>query len=201
MRTKEDYDGAEPSGNDSVAALALLKLAAITDDKTFKDCALKKHFSIFPTALQEFPQAIPHMLLALDFLSHEPRRAVVVGQDDKILHAIHSVYQPNKGRAVERWAGRGVRENLPTKDAPIVFLCTGTACQPPTKDVATIKKLLGDADHFSRKAEQADDEEHDKIRLETERAQRHAGDDPAHGVAVIQITEAGASPLPHGVPQ
>jgi len=35
LRVKDDYDGAEPSGN-SVAALALLKLAAVTDRDDFK---------------------------------------------------------------------------------------------------------------------------------------------------------------------
>ena len=40
LRVKDDYDGAEPSGN-SVATLALLKLAAITERKDFKDAAEK----------------------------------------------------------------------------------------------------------------------------------------------------------------
>jgi uncharacterized protein YyaL (SSP411 family) len=142
MRTKEDYDGAEPSGN-SVASLALLKLAAITDNKTFKERAEKtlQHFS---QRLQEFPQAVPHMLLALDFLLHEPRRAVVVGHDDKILHAIHSVYQPNKVVLSNLGPVEEFARTLPIKDAPVVFLCTGTACQPPTKDPKAIKHLLAD---------------------------------------------------------
>ena len=38
MRMKEDYDGAEPSGN-SVAALNLLRLAQMTDRKDFRDSA------------------------------------------------------------------------------------------------------------------------------------------------------------------
>ncbi len=142
MRTKEDYDGAEPSGN-SVAALALLKLAAITDNKQFKDVAEKtiQHFS---QRLQEFPQAVPHMLLALDFLLHEPRRAVLVGNDDKLLHTIHSVYQPNKVVLSNTGPVEEFAKTLPTKNAPVVFLCTGNACQPPTKDVATLKRLLSD---------------------------------------------------------
>lgn len=44
---KEDYDGAEPSGN-SVATLALLKLAAVTERKEFKDAA-EKACASFPT--------------------------------------------------------------------------------------------------------------------------------------------------------
>lgn len=142
MRTKEDYDGAEPSGN-SVAALALLKLAAITDNKQFKDAAEKtlQHFS---ARLQEFPQAVPHMLLPLDFLMHEPKRAVLIGKDDQLLHAIHSVYQPNKVVLSNAGPVEEFAKTLPTKDAPIVFLCTGTACQPPTKDPKEVARMLKD---------------------------------------------------------
>src|SRR5262249_40108699 len=38
LRIKEDYDGAEPSGN-SVAILSLLKLASLTDRKEFREAA------------------------------------------------------------------------------------------------------------------------------------------------------------------
>ena len=38
MRMKDDYDGAEPSGN-SIAALNLLRLAAITGDTALRDSA------------------------------------------------------------------------------------------------------------------------------------------------------------------
>jgi uncharacterized protein len=140
LRTKEDYDGAEPSGN-SVASLALLKLSAITDNKHFKETAEKtlQHFS---TRLQQFPQAVPHMLLALDFLLHEPKRAVLVGHDDKLLHAIHSVYQPNKVVLSNAGPVEEFAKTLPTKDSPVVFLCSGTSCQPPTKDAETIRRML-----------------------------------------------------------
>jgi uncharacterized protein YyaL (SSP411 family) len=142
MRTKEDYDGAEPSGN-SVAALALLKLGAITDNKHFTGAAEKtiQHFS---ARLQQFPQAVPHLLLALDFLLHEPRRAVLVGKDDKLLHAIHSVYQPNKVVLSNVGPVEEFAKTLPTKDAPVVFLCTGSACQPPTKDAKEVVRMLKD---------------------------------------------------------
>ncbi|MGZ4963676.1 MAG: thioredoxin domain-containing protein [Limisphaerales bacterium] len=140
MRTKEDYDGAEPSGN-SVASLALLKLAAITDNKHFKDAA-EKTLHHFSARLHEFPQAVPHMLLALDFLLHEPKRAVLVGEDDQMLHAIHSVFQPNKVVLSNAGLVEEFAKTLPTKDAPIVFLCTGTACQPPTKDPKQVAQML-----------------------------------------------------------
>jgi uncharacterized protein YyaL (SSP411 family) len=145
LRVKEDYDGAEPSGN-SVAILALLKLGAITGRKEFSN-ATAKSLQLFANRLQQLPQAVPCMLQALDFSMQEPKRAVVAGdpastKTRKLLHAIHSVYEPNKivlGNvgAVEEFA-----RTLPTKDEPVVYLCTGNSCQPPTSDVATLKKML-----------------------------------------------------------
>ncbi|MGP8200584.1 MAG: thioredoxin domain-containing protein [Limisphaerales bacterium] len=146
LRVKEDYDGAEPSGN-STAVLALLRLAAITERKEFKEAA-EKTLRLFAARLQELPQAVPHLLMGLDFLLHEPMRVAVAGDPAHpataaLLHAIHDVYQPNKVVLGNRGAVGDFVKTLPTKDAPIVYLCTGTACQPPTSDAETIKRLLG----------------------------------------------------------
>ena len=145
LRVKEDYDGAEPSGN-SVATLALLKLAAITDNKEFK-MASEKTLRLLAQRLQKLPQAVPYALLALDYYLEEPKRAVVVGDPNdsatkSLLHAIHSVYQPNKVVLGNSGPVEPFAKTLPAKDAPLVFLCTGTACQPPAKDPAKIKQLL-----------------------------------------------------------
>ena len=145
LRVKEDYDGAEPSGN-SVATLALLKLGAITDRKEFK-IAAEKTLRLLAERLQKLPQAVPYALLALDFYLEEPKRAVVVGPPGEVvtqslLRAIHSVYQPSKVVLGNAGAVEPFARKLPVEDAPIVFLCTGTACQPPTKDFAKLKQLL-----------------------------------------------------------
>src|SRR5665213_742273 len=149
LRVKEDYDGAEPSGN-STAVLALRKLGAITERADFKEAAEKK-LRLLASRLQELPQAVPHLLIGLDFLLHEPKRAVVVGDPRQpetiaLLHAIHSVYQPNKVVSGNQGPVDEFAKTLPETDAPIVFLCSGTACQPPTKDLAVLKRGLGQLD-------------------------------------------------------
>src|SRR5947207_637986 len=65
LRVKEYYDGAEPSGN-SVAILALLRLGGITDRKDFKQAA-EKSLRLFAGRLHQLPQAVPHLLLGLDY--------------------------------------------------------------------------------------------------------------------------------------
>src|SRR5204863_2107461 len=61
LRVKEDYDGAEPSGN-SVAVLSLLKLGSITDRKEFTRAA-ETGLRLFSDRLQRMAQAVPFMLL------------------------------------------------------------------------------------------------------------------------------------------
>jgi hypothetical protein len=145
LRAKEDYDGAEPSGN-SVAALALLRLAAITGRAEFWDAA-EKTLRLFSRRLREFPQAVPYLLLALDFYLTEPRRAVIAGppghpQTLALLRAVHSVYQPGKVVLGHAGSVEPFTKTLPEKEASLVYLCTGAACQPPTDDPAKIREIL-----------------------------------------------------------
>jgi uncharacterized protein YyaL (SSP411 family) len=145
LRCKDDYDGAEPSGN-SVAVLALLRLAAITGRKEL-GAAAEKTLRLLAARLREMPQAAPHLLLGLEFYLRPPRRAVVAGapehpQTRALLRAIHSVYQPGKvvmGNAgpVEPFA-----RALPAPDGPVAYLCAGASCQPPTRDAETVKTFF-----------------------------------------------------------
>jgi len=145
LRVKDDYDGAEPSGN-SVATLALLKLAAATGREDLRKPA-ETTLRLFAHRLQNFPQAMPFMLQAADFWLEEPRRVVVAGDAhsanfQELLRAAHSVYQPNKivlgnAGAVEEFA-----RTLSARNGAVVYLCTGTACQPPTNQPEELRRLL-----------------------------------------------------------
>jgi uncharacterized protein YyaL (SSP411 family) len=145
LRGKEDYDGAEPSGN-SVATLALLRLGLITDRQEYTQAA-EKSLRLFANRLQQVPQAVPYLLQALDFSLGEPRRAVVAGdprspETRALLHAIHSVYQPNKVVLGQAGSVEPFARTLPDRGGSVVYLCTGTACQPPTSDPAKLKELM-----------------------------------------------------------
>ena len=146
LRVKEDYDGAEPSAN-SVAILALLKLAAITERQDYREAA-DQSLRLFSERLEQMPQAVPYMLLALDFALEEPRRVVVAGETNTpagraLIRAAHAIYQPNKvvlgtTGPVESFA----RTLTPRDGRPTAYVCTGTACQPPTHDAGKVKELL-----------------------------------------------------------
>ncbi|MBC8003009.1 MAG: thioredoxin domain-containing protein [Opitutaceae bacterium] len=145
IRVKEDYDGAEPSGN-SIAILALLKLSAITDRKDLREISDRslQHFAV---RMMQAPQAVPQMLLALDFAMDEPKRAVIVGhladaKTHELLRTIHSTYQPNKVVLGQDGPVEAFAKEMPMGKSPMLYLCTGKACQPPTNDEVKIKKLL-----------------------------------------------------------
>jgi hypothetical protein len=145
LRVKEDYDGAEPSGN-SVAALALLKLGAITGRADFRSAA-EATLRLAGVKLKEFPQSVPYMLQAFDFSLEEPKRVVIAGDVSKpdgaaLLRAAHSVYQPDKVVLGTMGAVEPFAKTLPAKNGAAVYLCTGNACQAPTSDATRVKEML-----------------------------------------------------------
>ena len=145
LRTKESYDGAEPSGN-SVAALALLKLAALTDRADLRQLATKT-IRVFGERLQATPQAVPYLLQALAFSLEEPRRIVIAGDPKTagaraLVRAAHSRYQPLKVVLGNTGPVEPFARTLTATNGPTAYVCTGTACQAPTQDPAKLKALL-----------------------------------------------------------
>jgi hypothetical protein len=145
LRVKDDYDGAEPSGN-SVATLALLKLAAITGRSEFRQAATAT-LQLFAIRLEKVPQAVPCLLQALDFWLAEPGRIVVAGDPASpsaraLIHAAHSVYQPNRVVLGNQGLVESFARTLPAPDGPLAYVCTGNACQAPTHDPGKLAALL-----------------------------------------------------------
>ncbi|MBM3877256.1 MAG: thioredoxin domain-containing protein [Verrucomicrobia bacterium] len=145
LRVKEEYDGAEPSGN-AVAALTLLKLAAITDRKDLRKPA-EDAVKLYAHRILAAPQVVPYLLLATDYNMEEPRRAVVAGDPasapaQTLLRAIHTIYQPNKVVLGTTGPVEPFAKTLPAKDGPVVYVCTGTECKPPTSEITAIQAAL-----------------------------------------------------------
>jgi uncharacterized protein YyaL (SSP411 family) len=60
----------------------------------------------------------------------------------ELRRAAHSVYQPNKIVLGNAGAVEPFAKALAAKSAATAYVCTGTACQPPTEDGAMLKKNL-----------------------------------------------------------
>ncbi len=145
LRVKDDYDGAEPSGN-SVATLALLKLAAITGREDFRQPA-EATIQFFAARLEKVPQAVAFMLHALDFWLEEPRRIVIAGDPlapaaRELTLAAHSVYQPNKVVLGNSGSVEPFATTLPSHAGAAAYVCTGQTCQPPTTNPAELRQHL-----------------------------------------------------------
>jgi uncharacterized protein YyaL (SSP411 family) len=75
LRMKDEYDGAEPSGN-SIATDVLLRLAYITGDSTFRASA-ERSFRAIAEKIRMQPGIAPQMLVALSRLLSEPEQTIV----------------------------------------------------------------------------------------------------------------------------
>jgi uncharacterized protein YyaL (SSP411 family) len=145
LRVKDDYDGAEPSGN-SVATLALFKLAAITGREDFR-IAAEATLSWSAPRLRDLPAALAYMLHALDFSLSEPSRVVIAGDPEAaptraLIRAAHSIYQPHKVVLGARGPVEPFARTLDRTGETAAYVCVGTACQLPTADPAKIRELL-----------------------------------------------------------
>jgi uncharacterized protein len=146
VRMKDDYDGAEP-GSNSVAIMALLRLAAITgraDLRKYAEHGLRS----LGSRLVKTPEAAPYLLSALDFWLDEPLRVVIAGDPhskaaQELLQAAHSVFQPNKIVLGHTGAVDPFAQGLaPVQGKATAYVCTGTACQLPTSSPGEVQKLL-----------------------------------------------------------
>jgi uncharacterized protein YyaL (SSP411 family) len=79
MRIKEDYDGAEPSGN-SIATDVLLRLAHMTGSEMYRTSA-EKTLNAFASKMGAQPSAMPQMLVALIRHITPPQQIVLAGDE------------------------------------------------------------------------------------------------------------------------
>ena len=141
LRVKEDYDGAEPSGN-SVAVMNLLRLARFTSRTDFRESA-DRAFAAFGTRLTHAPVAIPQMLAACEFALSEPREIVFAGDDPApLLREFRAHFVPNRvvlraDPALAAWV-----PGIESMTARGVYVCRNYACQLPVSTPSELAKLI-----------------------------------------------------------
>ena len=154
MRIKDDYDGAEPSGN-AIALLDLLRLAHITNRDGYRDAAGKTLRSLSGRIAGQSP-AVPQMLVALDYSLAPKRQVILVGSpgDDLtrgFLGKLRSRFLPDTiTLLVDSDASRGklaefipaIREMNELDGRPAAYVCREYTCQLPTSDVSKFDELL-----------------------------------------------------------
>ncbi len=144
LRLKDDYDGAEPSGN-SVMALALLRLSRILPSKGGREdfqAAAERTLRAFAARLQAAPSALPQMLAAVLFAQGRPMEIVLAGPSGPaILAEVRARFLPN---AVVMRAEQSPVPMPAIENRPTAYVCQNYACQLPVTTPAAVADLLND---------------------------------------------------------
>lgn len=151
VRMKDDYDGAEPSGN-ATAALALAELGRLTNEERWTE-ASRRILNWLGERMRRLPQAVPHALLALQRIHESPARLVLAGpwpdeRLEKLRKAAGMVYRPDVliTRADPEHPSEFVRSLTAQVKQPTAFLCQGNVCRQPVSDPeALIRELKASA--------------------------------------------------------
>jgi hypothetical protein len=154
LRVKEDYDGAEPSGN-SVALGNLLRLAQSTDREDLRASA-ERLLAAFAARLTAAPVALPQMLAACEFRLGQPRQIILVGDRDAadtkaLLRALHARFVPHRivllvdspeARAALSAAIPAIAAMDKVDGHASAYVCRDYTCQLPVNTAERLDELI-----------------------------------------------------------
>jgi uncharacterized protein len=140
-RPKDTYDGALPSAN-SVATLALLRLAALTGELSYRDRAEQLLERMGP-ALATAPTAFSAMVAAADLSAGGITEVAVTGTRPDLVATVQGAYRPE---VVLAW---GERYDSPLwegregdGEGGLAYVCRNWACQAPVAEPAALATSL-----------------------------------------------------------
>ena len=151
VRAKDYFDNATPSGN-SVAAMVLLRLAALTGQENYANLATAVLREIGDQT-RRYPSGFGYALSAADFLLATPKEVAIVGKDQAdiapFLAETWRRYLPNKVVApafgdyseaadlTPLLANRSVVKGLAT-----AYVCEHFTCQEPVTEISRLTEQL-----------------------------------------------------------
>jgi len=135
VRPKEVYDGAIPSGN-SVAALNLLRLAALTEEEKWQG-RVQEMLGAFAGAVARYPRGYTYFMLALEWTLFSPSHLTLQGRrKDPILQEMlamaQRVFRPGRVLLYKE-----------TDEKAVAYLCENYSCLPPVTSIQELEKILG----------------------------------------------------------
>lgn len=154
LRVKDDYDGAEPSGN-SAAVNMLLRLGQITADAFFTGAA-GRALQAFAGRLSRHAITIPLMAAAYLYQSGSPRQIILVGGRElestrAMLAALRRRFLPesivllaDSEQTRQQLAGwlDVIRDMKFEEGCTLAYVCENYTCQMPVSDLDQFIKLL-----------------------------------------------------------
>jgi uncharacterized protein YyaL (SSP411 family) len=154
-RRKPFQDSPTPAGN-SMAAIALLRLHAYTNDKNLRDKA-EQTIEVIAGLAAQYGLFVATYGIAAVHLSHPHTQIVIVGNDELAGRLYNAAVAPySAGKAVLKLsANQAVPQNLPTalaetipqvpavkEEQSVAIICSGFTCQPPISDPAELARSL-----------------------------------------------------------
>lgn len=163
LRIKEDYDGAEPSGN-SVSTINLIRLSSMLDGplpEYYRQNA-EHLLAVFEKRLMEQSLAVPLMCCAADMFAVPSRRQIVLVGDKsskEIKEMVSIVYQsydpfrsviqidPLDEEDMIFWEGNNktifhMAKSSPPDKVAVAHVCQNFVCNAPVADPAALSSLL-----------------------------------------------------------
>ncbi|KAJ7560493.1 hypothetical protein O6H91_04G132100 [Diphasiastrum complanatum] len=162
LRIKDDYDGAEPSGN-SVAAVNLIRLSSLVaaEQQELYRRTAEHLLAVFEKRVKEMAIAVPLMCCAYDLLSIPSKRQVLIAGPkhsrdfDALVTASHMPFDPDKviiqvddrdTKDQDFWKVHnpsvlGMAQKNPEGKAT-AYVCQNFMCHHPTSDPIGLEELL-----------------------------------------------------------
>ena len=147
-RRKDVDDHPIPSGNSS-AALGLLRLAALTGEHEYDRHAVSV-FRLFARVAAPHPQAVAHLLRAIDFHFATVREVALISPEagdglDPLAAAVRSAYRPHvvlAGGAEGSERPELLRQRVAVEGRAAAYVCEGFACRAPVTGPAELVAAL-----------------------------------------------------------
>jgi uncharacterized protein YyaL (SSP411 family) len=136
-RPKDLMDNATPGAN-GLAAVGLLRLAALTGDDRYREGGEAVVRLLGAMAVQH-PTAFGHVLSAVDLVARGTTEIVVAGDRPDLLAAARARFLPN---AVLAWGERWESPLWEGREDGRAYVCRHYTCQLPATDVATLEAQL-----------------------------------------------------------
>jgi uncharacterized protein YyaL (SSP411 family) len=136
-RNKDLMDNAIPSAN-SMAAVALIRLAALTGEERYRDRA-EQILRLTGALAAEHPTAFGHLLVAVDLAVQGIDEVVVAGERPDLVEVVQRRFLPG---AVLAWGERFPSPLWEGRDDGRAYVCRNYACQLPVEDPEALEAQL-----------------------------------------------------------
>jgi uncharacterized protein len=136
-RPKDVLDTAVPSAN-SVAALTLLRLAALTGETRHAERA-EDILRLLREPMARQPSAFSHLLEAVDLYTAGAAEVAVVGDRRDLVEAVQRRYLPT---TVLAWGEPYPSPLFEQREEGLAYVCRNYACQRPTAEVDELERQL-----------------------------------------------------------